>query len=73
MPENDPAFLFQRSRQEQRKVIAAAERGACPAVVAAHAELALRYKVRALSQTSGAVPCIDAAIRGVQHASGQLK
>ena len=54
------SYLFRRSREELAKADAAALRGAGQAVVAAHRELALRYKVRALTASSGVVPCLDA-------------
>jgi hypothetical protein len=56
---NDAAYLLRRARDEARKAHEAAERGDDPAAVAAHREMAIRYKVRALSLSSGAVPCID--------------
>lgn len=59
----DAAYLFRRSRDEKRKADEARERGDAVCVIAAHNELALRYKVRALSLSSGAVPCIDATGR----------
>ncbi|MDX3901133.1 MAG: hypothetical protein QHC40_11590 [Sphingobium sp.] len=58
---DDAAYMFRRAREEASKADRAAERGASPAEVAAHRELAIRYKVRALSQSSGSVPCVDAA------------
>jgi hypothetical protein len=57
---DDAAYLFRRAKEEARKTAEAAERGANPAEIAAHRELALRYKVRALARSSGAVPSIDA-------------
>ncbi|WP_336970483.1 hypothetical protein [Sphingobium aromaticiconvertens] len=56
---NDAAYLLRRARDEARKALEAAERGDDAAAIAAHREMAIRYKVRALSQSSGAVPCID--------------
>lgn len=56
---NDAAYLLRRARDEARKAYEAAERGDDAAAIAAHRELAVRYKVRALSHSSGAVPCID--------------
>ncbi len=58
---DDAAYMFHRAREEAGKADRAAERGASPAEVAAHRELAIRYKVRALSQSGGSVPCVDAA------------
>lgn len=56
---NDAAYLLRRARDEARKAHEAAERGDDAAAVAAHREMAIRYKVRALSLSSGTVPCID--------------
>lgn len=56
---NDAAYLLRRARDEARKAHEAAERGDDAAAIAAHREMAIRYKVRALSLSSGAVPCID--------------
>lgn len=56
----DAAYLFRRSREEGRKAETAVQRGASGAVIAAHRELALRYRVRALAASSGTVPCLDA-------------
>lgn len=62
---NDAAYLLRRARDEARKANEAVERGDDAAAIAAHREMAIRYKVRALSQSSGAVPCIDGTeIRG---------
>jgi hypothetical protein len=56
---NDAAYLLRRARDEARKADEAASRGDDRAAVAAHREMAIRYKVRALSLSSGTVPCID--------------
>ena len=47
--ETDARYLFRRAREEAAKANAALARRAPQAEVAAHRELALRYKVRALS------------------------
>lgn len=47
----DARYLFKRAREEAAKADQAAARHAPAAEVAAHRELALRYKVRALSIT----------------------
>ncbi|WP_313802024.1 hypothetical protein [Sphingobium sp.] len=44
-------YLFRRAREEAAKAEAAVERSASPQEVAAHRELALRYKVRALAMS----------------------
>lgn len=59
----DAAYLFRRAREEAGKADEARQRGDAVCVIAAHNELALRYRVRALSLSSGAVPCIDATGR----------
>jgi hypothetical protein len=45
--DNDARYLFRRAREESVKADAAAKRSAAPQEVAAHRELALRYKIRA--------------------------
>lgn len=45
----DVRYLFQRAREETAKADAAAQRKSSFAEIAAHRELALRYKVRALA------------------------
>lgn len=45
----DARYLFRRAKEEAAKADAAVERRASPHEIAAHRELALRYKVRALS------------------------
>ncbi|WP_340264913.1 hypothetical protein [Sphingobium mellinum] len=45
----DARYLFRRAREEAAKADQAAARHAPAAEIAAHRELALRYKVRALS------------------------
>lgn len=47
--DTDARYLFRRAREETAKADAAAERSASSQEVAAHRELALRYKVRALA------------------------
>lgn len=47
--DTDARYLFRRAREEAAKANDAAARHAPAAEVAAHRELALRYKVRALS------------------------
>lgn len=69
MRTDETAYMFNRARQEAEKANEAAERGACEAEVAAHKELAIRYKVRALSQCSGVVPSIDAVPTGSRNSS----
>lgn len=59
----DAAYLFRRAREEAGKALDARLRGAPACVVAAHDELAIRYRVRALARSSGTVPCIDATGR----------
>ncbi|WP_022683180.1 hypothetical protein [Sphingobium bisphenolivorans] len=50
--DTDVRYLFRRAREEAAKVDAAVERRASAAEIAAHRELALRYKIRALAVTS---------------------
>lgn len=50
--DTDARYLFRRAREEADKANAALARHAPAAEVAAHRELALRYRVRALSITS---------------------
>lgn len=45
----DAPYLFRRAKEEIAKANAAMKRRASPAEIAAHRELALRYKIRALS------------------------
>ena len=47
--DTDARYLFRRAREEAAKVNDALSRHASEKEVAAHRELALRYKVRALS------------------------
>ena len=47
--DTDARYLFRRAREEAGKADAALARRASKAEVAAHRELALRYKVRALA------------------------
>ena len=47
--DTDLHYLFRRAREENAKADAATRRHACAQEIAAHRELALRYKVRALS------------------------
>ena len=49
--DTDARYLFRRAREEAAKANEALARRAPAAEVAAHRELALRYKVRALSIT----------------------
>lgn len=49
--DKDARYLFKRAREEAMKVNEALARHAPEAEIAAHRELALRYKVRALSIT----------------------
>ena len=49
--DTDARYLFKRAREEATKADEALARRAPAAEVAAHRELALRYKVRALSIT----------------------
>lgn len=48
----DTRYYFKRARQEAAKASDALARHACEAEIAAHRELALRYKVRALAASS---------------------
>lgn len=45
----DVRYLFRRAKEEAAKADAAVARCASPAEIAAHRELSLRYKVRALA------------------------
>lgn len=47
--DTDARYLFQRAREETAKADAAMKRRASLQEIAAHRELALRYKVRALA------------------------
>ncbi|EQB14525.1 hypothetical protein L288_01395 [Sphingobium quisquiliarum P25] len=47
--DTDARYLFRRAREEAAKADAALARRASEAEIAAHRELALRYKVRALA------------------------
>ncbi|NIJ16596.1 hypothetical protein [Sphingobium vermicomposti] len=47
--DTDARYLFRRAREEAEKADAAVARHASAAEIAAHRELALRYKVRALA------------------------
>ena len=50
--DTDARYLFRRAREEAEKADAAIARNASEAEVAAHRELALRYKVRALATSA---------------------
>ena len=50
--ETDARYLFRRAREEAAKANDALSRNAPAAEIAAHRELALRYKVRALSASA---------------------
>lgn len=50
--ETDARYLFRRAREESGKADAALARRASEAEIAAHRELALRYKVRALAASA---------------------
>ena len=50
--DTEARYLFRRAREETAKTNAALARHASEAEVAAHRELALRYKVRALAAAS---------------------
>lgn len=49
--DTDARYLFRRAREEAAKADAAAKRSASSQEIAAHRELALRYKVRALAMS----------------------
>ena len=50
--DTDTRYLFRRAREETAKANDALARHASEAEIAAHRELALRYKVRALAASS---------------------
>ncbi|EQB04968.1 hypothetical protein L286_09360 [Sphingobium sp. HDIP04] len=49
--DTDARYLFRRAREEAAKADAAQRRSASSQEIAAHRELALRYKVRALAMS----------------------
>ncbi|KKW92613.1 MULTISPECIES: hypothetical protein [Sphingobium] len=49
--DTDARYLFQRAREEAAKADAALKRSGPRQEIAAHRELALRYKVRALAMS----------------------
>ncbi|AEG48416.1 hypothetical protein Sphch_0721 [Sphingobium chlorophenolicum L-1] len=49
--DTDARYLFRRAKEEAAKAEAAVKRSASSQEVAAHRELALRYKVRALAMS----------------------
>lgn len=49
--DTDARYLFRRAKEEAAKADAAVRRKGSPQEIAAHRELALRYKVRALSMS----------------------
>lgn len=58
----DARYLFRRAKEEVAKANAAVERHASTHEIAAHRELALRYKVRALSAS-----CADQVLQNAME------
>jgi hypothetical protein len=60
--DEEAGYLFRRARKAAEAAQRAIDSDAPKAVIAAHREMAIRYKVRALAKSSGTVPSIDAAL-----------
>ncbi|WP_176591126.1 hypothetical protein [Sphingobium sp. EM0848] len=70
--DTDARYLFQRYREESAKADAALKRRGPPQEIAAHRELALRYKVRALAMSCPDQVLHDAMERGQKSADSLL-
>lgn len=71
--DTDARYLFQRAREEAAKADEALKRRGSPQEIAAHRELALRYKVRALAMSCPDQVLHDAMTKDQGPADSLLK